>query len=258
MRLGRDGSMLCNSHRCSTKVLALLGLLVALLCEPLHAAPKLKLHRFRFYFGVLPATYEETATNDSTEASETKTGLSMLGTQFALAVTWNAFELDLSWTRYVPSGVDYWQNRSDLNVTVGYYFKKFPYITPTIGFFQMSQVGNGKDPTAPPAFILANNALSFGLGAEWIPIAIKKKHCPIIIAKTSYLTTGQSGRNYGAEQQAGLGYTYLSKGKSYTGLALVYDEKTYMAQEENREAPGTNLTVDSKVTGYSIQFYLRK
>jgi hypothetical protein len=163
----------------------------------------------RLGVGILKATYGDRSKSEAIERVDHSGEIAMSGTDVVLDGNYKNWEGELGVRSLTPDGTPWWSKRNETRLTGAYYWAKFRWVQPAVGYLMVSQAGDRSDDDAPPAFIDRNTALSFGL-RSLVNVWSFGKHGIIGEGRFDTLTSLESGRNFGDEGYLGIGYFFAT------------------------------------------------
>ncbi len=209
---------------------------------------------FRMMFGFLSGKYEDTARNEVKNTSSQEKAVKVSGSEVQIAGAYSDFDAELTQRTITPSSVDYWAKRSELYLTVGYYWPDFHFVQPVVGYHQMTQSGDRDVADAPAAFIDKNTAFVLGLRSSFCPYDFGG-HGPLLQLRQSYITSLEAKRNFGDERYLGLGY-FFQTGRFKAALVAGQLRNFFNASKPSADDDALRLKVRHVYTANRIGLYI--
>lgn len=158
--------------------------------------------------GSLSGRYWDRSYNEVSEIAGTQKKVALGGSWYQIAGRYKNYGLDVSGRNFRPKDLDYWKARNEIDVSLRYYFTKFPWVTPILGFHSVSQSGNKDALAAPPAFLDKDQSFLMGLRTSFVPFTTSGGHGMIVQGQISYLTTLEKKSNFGNQGEFKVGYVF--------------------------------------------------
>ena len=229
---------------------------LALSYSPASYASKKKPYTFRLDAGVFEGTYSD-ITESQSKSTEGKTEpYKLSGSSVNLGLRIGRYEFEVDSKTLTPKENAYLDSRSEFYFHFIAFPDFFPYLGPSFGYYSLTQSGSSKtDITDPFSFLDKNTAFVLGANA-FFPWDIGKKHQIFLTGKYLYLTTFEADKNFGNENQLGLGYVYKMDGMPI-GIKLSSTHQFYHAKRPEEDNEDLLSRVRSILRFQALTLHLR-
>ena len=199
---------------------------------------------FRMDLGVLNSKYSDRTSSDAKGTSGISSEYELSGSLVNLGMRIGKYEFEIEQKSATPKEDAYLDKRNEFYFHFMAYPEFFPYLGPSFGYYSLNQSGSSKEGlTDPFSFLEKNAAFVFGLNT-YLPWNFSKKHALFLNGKYLYLSTVETSRNFGNENQVGVGYLYVMKG-TRIGLKASSAHQFFFAQRPEDGADDQFSTVRS-------------
>jgi hypothetical protein len=126
------------------------------------------------------------------------------------AIAFSGLETEVGY-RATSAALD-WISRQEFSLRENYYWPRFPWVQPGIGYFDIRQIQRvvNDDTDDWVVSMPRNTGVTLGLSTRFAP-SPWKNHGPVFSGRLDYRTSLEAKRNFGYLQTGGVGYQIMGK-----------------------------------------------